>query len=600
MAAPVLTLINAGGLTDGVINNADTNTGWINLTTVDADIKVEGAASMSGVTRNDGEDSYYDFGSAPVTGVSKVLRGWVNTTNLPYMQLEAINPYELWVYDGTSQSTGLALFGSDTYPGGWFYFWQDMDNFVGVTLANIQRWGIEAGHGSSAKNVVNMWMDVLRYMDGYSFTGGTSGDKVTFLSLSSTDSLSAYGIVQNSFDVFFCTGIIQIGSGATTTFFESDGDVIIFRDMPGGLSISAGLYEINAQGSGCNCVIKNDVIRANGVGATTRFNLNFSDINFTLTFINNLIQRAGTVIFASGQSPTSNVFDDCGQITHAGADMTGCTIKNYEGISDTSALLYNVNADPDGKMDLMNFIKGTASTHAIEFGVNVPNAMTLRNIDFSGYNALDGQTDSTLYFADTAGTITVNLIGCTGNLTYKSAGATIVLVSDPVTVTITVKDLDTNVAIENARVFLEVTSGVNFPYQASVSITGTGTTATVSHTGHGLSTGDRIVIRGANEDVYNGQYEITVNNTDSYTYTTSQTIATSPATGTITSTFLILSALTNASGITAITRVYSSDQTFKGWIRKSTNSPYYRQGNLTDTINSQSGYSTTVLLSKDE
>ena len=340
MAAPTnVTLLNAGGLTDGVIDNADTSTGWSTLTTPDSDVKVQGTNSASGIFRSDGTDGYFDAGGAPVTAVGKVLRGWINTTNLPYMGTEAADPYKLWCYDGTTQSNGIALFGSDTYPGGWFYFWQDMDDFTGVTLANVDRWGVEAGHTSNAKNATNTWMDVLRYCDGYSFTGGTSGDKVELANIYAYDSGNtyAYGILQEFAGAFFCTGEIQIGSGATTTYFEMDGEILIFRDMPGSLTITAGLYTLSAVGTGCDCLIKNSLIRAEGTGATVKPVLDFSDTDATIEFTGNLVVRASTITFASGQTATGNTYDDCGQITHAAADMSDSVVKNYEGTADTAA-----------------------------------------------------------------------------------------------------------------------------------------------------------------------------------------------------------------------------------------------------------------------
>jgi hypothetical protein len=66
-----------------------------------------------------------------------------------------------------------------------------------------------------------------------------------------------------------------------------------------------------------------------------------------------------------------------------------------------------------------------------------------------------------------------------------------------------------------------------------VTITNSGTVATVSHTAHGLNTGASVSISGANEPEYNGTWTITVVDANSYTYT----MDSSPggnATGTIT------------------------------------------------------------------
>lgn len=67
----------------------------------------------------------------------------------------------------------------------------------------------------------------------------------------------------------------------------------------------------------------------------------------------------------------------------------------------------------------------------------------------------------------------------------------------------------------------------------SVTITSASTTATVTESGHGRSSGDIVHIEGANETEYNGEYEITVTGANTYTYTFAGS-ATTPATGTIT------------------------------------------------------------------
>jgi len=68
---------------------------------------------------------------------------------------------------------------------------------------------------------------------------------------------------------------------------------------------------------------------------------------------------------------------------------------------------------------------------------------------------------------------------------------------------------------------------------ATVTITHSGTVATVTHTTHGLSTGNTVTISGADQEEYNGIFTITVLDADSYKYT----MQSSPgvdATGTIT------------------------------------------------------------------
>lgn len=66
------------------------------------------------------------------------------------------------------------------------------------------------------------------------------------------------------------------------------------------------------------------------------------------------------------------------------------------------------------------------------------------------------------------------------------------------------------------------------------SLTRSGTTATAdTSTAHGFTTGDSITIIGATPSGYNGTFTITVTDSDTFTYTVSNTLST-PATGTIT------------------------------------------------------------------
>ena len=597
MATPTLGLL---GHTE--IDDADSNTNWTGFDTADADIKKEGANAMVGILRADLDVGYVDLGSgSPISCSGEHLRLWINTINAPYMSSEANDGYEIYVYDGTNTDY-VTVFGSDTYPGGWFNIVVDCALFTTVTPANVYRWGIRANHDSSAKNADNTWVDFMRYSDGYYVTGGTSGDKVTLSDIAVADkgttTLYGYGIIEELEDVFFGSGELQIGNGSTTTYFEMDGDVLVFTDKP----VADGLYQLNGNGSACDITIVNSTIKASGTGTNNKPDVDMvTGSPNSVSITDTVFIRGGDFTFTSGQTITGNTFNDCGQITPGGADLTGCVVQGYEGTSDTAALLYDVSGDPDGELDEMSFTKGTASTHAIQFdATNSPTTMTLRNIDFSGYNASNGQTDSTLYFPSTTKTYTVNLIGCTGNISYKvGSGGTVNLVVSPVTFKVTVKANSDKSVISGARVLAWVTDATNYPYNASVSITSSGTTATVTHNSHGLSTNDNVLILGANEECYNGAYQITVSDSNTYTYTMAES-GSSPATGTITATFCPINGTTDGSGEISDSRSYpSGDQAVAGHARKMTGSPYFKQGDIATTIDNTDGREVEVFLVDD-
>ena len=187
---------------------------------------------------------------------------------------------------------------------------------------------------------------------------------------------------------------------------------------------------------------------------------------------------------------------------------------------------------------------------------------------------------------------------------YQLTDSTDTAQTPPSTVatTITVQDLATGFVIEGANVLVWVTDNANYFYQASVSITGSGTTATVSHTAHGLISGDYVIIKGVtNDDDYNGAFEVTVTNENQYTYTATETLDSSPATGTsITATFAIINGATNSIGEISDTRSLTANQPVAGWVRKSSGTPYYQQGTVSGTVNTSTGLSVIIQLAIDE
>lgn len=87
----------------------------------------------------------------------------------------------------------------------------------------------------------------------------------------------------------------------------------------------------------------------------------------------------------------------------------------------------------------------------------------------------------------------------------------------------------------------------------TATITRSGSTCTVSATSHGYTTGDYASIFGANEYGYNGTFQVTVVNPNSFTFTLSIGTPASPATGTILTCAKSSFALINSNTDTQIT-----------------------------------------------
>lgn len=176
-------------------------------------------------------------------------------------------------------------------------------------------------------------------------------------------------------------------------------------------------------------------------------------------------------------------------------------------------------------------------------------------------------------------------------------GGSIVIIPE-VQVAVHLSDIKTGGDISGARVILTAGSGGDLPYQDSVSIVRSGSTATVTHSSHGLQSGVKVAIDGADQSEYNGVKTITVVDTDTYTYTVSGTPAT-PATGSVTSTAVIVEGLTDVNGdITGYHR-YSSDQPFSGVARSASSIVKYKTAAISGIILS-TGYDQVTFLSRDQ
>lgn len=352
-------------------------------------------------------------------------------------------------------------------------------------------------------------------------------------------------------------------------------------------TVGTTLSQSSTTGSGAGFSLTPDTDNIVVGGTATLTNCGF--IDFGVTILN-----------------ASCTFSGCrwinaGIITADGANLSDSSILSFEGTVDTSPLVWDVNTDPDGKLDNMTFEKGTAATHAIEFGTNSPTTMTVRGLVSTGYNASNAQNDSFFHVKRTSGTVTINVIGGTGNFSYKSAGATVDIVIDPVTTLVNIKDNDGNNE-QNVRVFLKAADGTgDLPFEESVTITRAGTTATVSHTGHGLNSNEYVKIQGITDKIEdnNGAHQITVTDANTYTYTTTDSGSTS-YTGSIIATGALIYGLTDVNGNISSSRTLTLDQPLTGFARKSSSSPRFKTLTLSGTVDNATGLTINRQLILDE
>ena len=393
MATPTLSNVPT------TINDATNITGWAasgqqsSITGAQSLIAKEGNA-IEAVVRGDGGTISYT--SANFSGTNQHIRGWVKYLligDMDFMEMviggnnDAF--YNLFKGPGTSTTFTPDL---PVYDGQWWNavvdFNRTPDSGTSAT-GNVTEVGFRFQRISQPRSVDNMYVDVLRYGDGYTATGGTSGDPITLTTIADVDATSAYGVVENRGGVFEIPGALTLGSGVTATYFKAENAVVIFPDYP----VSSTLYKIIGQGSGATIELKNSLFRA--VSDNARFSLDFSDSNFTLICESNSFVKSRDNTFQS-QSVINCSFINCGTVTTNGTVFDGCFFNSQEdaaNLNPRAVSLTNSLGNTDAS-ELTN-IKSCVFTspgrgYAIDMGTissNVAVSVDLSNVKFSGYAA---------------------------------------------------------------------------------------------------------------------------------------------------------------------------------------------------------------------
>lgn len=463
--------------------------------------------------------------------------------------------------------------------------------FVPASLSSISII-VDNSTSGNIRSVINNWIDAIYYGRGLTFDGSDTADKM-FSEAAALDELTAnkYGVMIEVDEQIFIQGDIIFDDNGSANTQTSDGENVVFTKKTN----TTNTYRLHLIGSNNTVVFINTNISATD---TARFGFDSSGTVGSFDMTGGGFKKASSVDFKTGQTISDVNFTECGEVDTNGATLDGCNFIST--IEDTTGALI-VNSDTEGEAcDNLSFSGYAANgRHAVYVAAGV----TEFDMDNWTFDDPNNTTDYALYWAGAAGTLTVNALNGTNLVTAgceAAVGGTVSVVANPVTLQLNVTDITTGDPISAARCFVLVSNGDNFPYNASVTITGSGTTATVTHADHGYSTGANVNIQGASPDVYNGCYSITSTGLSAYTYTASENIGTSPATGTITVTTALINNITNASGVASDTRTYGANQAITGRVRMSTNSPYYKQTPVSDTVDKTTGKSINIQMISDE
>lgn len=620
----------------GVIANADaltndtggTGTGdWgedgggsIDLTT---DTFLYGSSCTAGAYSNKSGYHYFNIGVGNEldfdTGGAEIgqhIYMWIHCPTIGLLETKANKGLAIRLGTSLSDYREYLIAGSDDangWNGGWKCFVIDPTKAGSVAdtgtynYGSIQYIGVWIEAAGLAKGD-NIFIDQIAVGFGLRITGTSTTGWKDAVDYCIDYPNRAWGMLQEREGIYYVYGKINIGKSdqAAAVSFADTGRIVQFGTSEYWYSSAwVTLADIDYQGiviedaSGKTTTFKDGVASGTSEGRSgstiigntnhdVRLDLYGGSEATSLTELYGTTFKNITGVINFGNDSDHKIysvaFEGCAQVDPVGAPV----IRNTKFISTAdvdAALLWNENID----IASCNFIANTNGA-----AIEMPSAIGSPY----AYNALlfSGNTYDVLNSSGSA--ISINKNNSSDPISYE--GSTVTFLGVSVDTKIICKDVTDLSLIENTRVLLEAADASGpLNFEESISIVRSGTTATVTHTAHGLETNAWVHIEGCTQPEYNIVAQITYIGVDSYSYQVSGT-PTTPATGSPTSTTAIFNHLTNASGYVLDTRTFASNQNVTGRARKSTSIPLYKNQPITGTIDKDSGLTLNVLLIPDE
>lgn len=569
-----------------------------NAVTAETDYFIQGTACISRAAWSSGQKGMiYDSGAGITLPTDGAVLVWATYLAPNSIATKASGGLRVW---GGSSASAFYLFnvdGSDTNEfGGWTFgafnpsWGGSPDATQGSPSSTLQFLGAGAllpGAGPSKGNP--MACDAIRWGRGELRSSvGDSGTPATFAGAQAYgDAVTRrWGLLSLLFGAYRMSGLFVMGLAGTSVYFKDSNRVIFIRDHD---RVPPNFNGFEVRHASSFVEWTNVSVSALGTYSKGRF---VTTDNATINKVSCTFTDMDTFAYQSNTTLTGCTYRRCGQVSLSGATLSGGRI---EASSAANAVLAATPAGAALVSDTTFVSAGTG--HALQVTGTAAN-FTLTDVTFTGYAGTSGSTGNEAVYVNIAtGSLNLTVSGGT-TPSVRTAGCVVTVISGAVNVT--VKALtEAGAAVASAAVHLEATAGGPFPADVTVTIANSGTTATVTHTAHGLATNDKVVIRGASHLQNIGVFTITVTGSNTYTYAMGSAPGSSP-TGTITSSFVVLNGTTNGSGEITMSRVFGSAQPVGGRIRKSSSAPFYKSAPLVGSVSSSTGLSLIGLMISDD
>lgn len=370
--------------------------------------------------------------SQSITAGSAVYM-WLNDLATGVLYDESAGGIQVLIGDATNSYYHWYARGKDTYAyGGWVCVAVDPaagthNNTTGTPSTTTSYFGAVINQSTTGPSKGNPFgIDAIRWGRTITCTSTSSFEEVATTNDSQTNRWGQFQATDGGY-LMQCRLLMGQTAGSSVTFTGSNKNISIVDTK----HVASSFNAFELQNSSSTAAWTN--IGVTALGTTSKGTFTITGGTFTGTSCS--FTDMDTFTLTSSTTMSNCIFRRCNTITAAGADMTGSEVAESAVTADTGAVVWDVNTDTNGLLDDMTFSIGANAHHAIELGTTSPTSVTFTNITFTGFNASNGQNDSTILVSRTTGTVNITISGGT-TPSYKTAGATVNIITGVISLTV--------------------------------------------------------------------------------------------------------------------------------------------------------------------
>lgn len=306
-------------------------------------------------------------------------------------------------------------------------------------LTTVDLYGIRsnATQQSKSPNLGLDAIDILSSGQGLTITG-TGATFTDFINYDEGDVNNRYGIVSTRDGILYVTGVLSLGTTATSVGFDDSNQTIVFPDGRFGNGFCG--VDVNLENASTSVDFNNITFIGRGLSGTTDSRPDFELIGNTVPISIDLsvFTNFNMIYLQPNANISITTFNECETVIQSGATIETCAFNSFTSgvtlLANKPSLISDCTFTSDG------------SNHGIEFTTG--GTYSFWDNVFSGYTDVSGDTGNEAIY-NTSGEI-LNLVikGIGTNPSYRnSPGSTTNIIYNLKTFTLSGLVVDTEVRI---------------------------------------------------------------------------------------------------------------------------------------------------------